>query len=162
MSYIEFFEQNHYKLENEDFLVAGFEPAMSKVQTNVQFNRISMDDIVANRDAKHMFSRYVDRLCCYDKESGKNPFLELGGLPSVTMADGKPGTGKSMIIAATATLLSDKCKILDIPFMFWPLPDNIISTYQGGSAERAIDWFRPMTDPSKLIFAPIDDAEKQS
>lgn len=159
LNHREFFEQNHYKLEHEDFTVKGFEPALAAAHTNIQFNRIAMEDIVGNRDAKHMFSRYVDRLCCYDPEVGKNPFLELGGLPSITMADGKPGTGKSMIIAATATLLSDKCKMLDMPFMFWPLPDNIISTYQGGSAERAIEWFRPMTDPGKLIFAPIDDAE---
>lgn len=159
LAHRQFFEQTHYKLEHEDFSVKGFEPAANSQANSIQFNTTRMDDIVGNRDAKHMFSRYVDRLCCYDAASGKNPMLELGGLPAVTMADGKPGTGKSMIIAATATLLSERCKELDMPFLFWPLPENIISTYQGGSAERAMEWFRPMTDASKIIFAPIDDAE---
>jgi hypothetical protein len=49
--------------------------------------------------------------------------------------------------------------VLKVPFLFWPLPENIISTFQGGSAERAIEWFRPMQDTGKIVFAPIDDAE---
>ncbi|NNC94436.1 MAG: AAA family ATPase [Chitinophagales bacterium] len=157
--YLSFFENNHYKLEHSDFIIQGFESGFSSSVHSVTFNKIRMEEIVANREAKHMFKRFAERLLCHDFEEGRNPMLELGGLPSITMGDGRPGTGKSMLIAATATFIQEKADWLGIPFLFWPLPDNIISTYQGGSAERAIEWFRPMNDAHKIIFAPIDDAE---
>ncbi|MBX2846442.1 MAG: ATP-binding protein [Saprospiraceae bacterium] len=159
LSFTEFYTNVHYKLEGTDFILDGFESTFSAAATSIQFNKTKMEDIVANHDAKHMFKRFAERLLCHDVTVGKNPMLELGGLPSITMADGKPGTGKSMLIAATATMIAERCEWLDIPFLFWPLPENIISTFQGGSAERAIEWFRPMQDASKIIFAPIDDAE---
>jgi hypothetical protein len=156
---VNLFADQHYKLENSDFILQGFELASEVRVKGMAFNRISMDEIVANKDAKHLFRRYAERLLCYDFTTSRNPMLALGGLPSITMADGKPGTGKSMLIAATATLLKERCDDLGYPFLFWPLPENIISTYQGGSAERAIEWFKPLQDTSKIVFAPIDDAE---
>ena len=95
----------------------------------------------------------------YDFEAKKNPFQELGGFMPVFMGYGIPGTGKSMLIAAIATRLKEHCDNLDIPFLFHPMPDTLISTFQGGSAEKMVEWMKPMQDPSKLIFAPIDDAE---
>ena len=77
----------------------------------------------------------------------------------VFMGYGIPGTGKSMLIAAIATRLKEHCDHLDIPFLFHPMPDTLISTFQGGSAEKMVEWMKPMQDPTKLIFAPIDDAE---
>lgn len=159
LKFADFFVNNHYKVENTEFTLQGFESTTVSASTSMEFNPVRMEAIIANKEAKHMFKRYAERLLCYDLTTGKNPMLELGGLPSVTMADGKPGTGKSMLIAATATILKEKCEELGIPFLFWPLPENIISTYQGGSAERAMEWFRPMQDKNKIIFAPIDDAE---
>ncbi len=155
----EFFTAQNYKLEHSDFTVQGFEVAYNAQVKGVEFNATRMEDIVANEQAKHMFRRFAERLLCYDLNEQKNPMLVLGGMPSITMADGKPGTGKSMLIAAVATMLQERCEVLKLPFLFWPLPENIISTFQGGSAERAIEWFRPMQDTGKIVFAPIDDAE---
>ena len=157
--YLDPFLSNHYKLEGSDFLVQGFEHSQRISVRGSEFNRIRMEEIVANKEAKHLFKRYAERLLCYDFETRKNPMNELGGLPAITMADGKPGTGKSMLIAAMATLLQEKCEMLDYNFLFWPLPETIVSTYQGGTAERAMEWFKPMQDPGKIIFAPVDDAE---
>jgi hypothetical protein len=84
---------------------------------------------------------------------------DLGGLSLVNLGHGEPGTGKSMIIAAVATLLADHCKTLGIPFLFWPMPDTIVSTFQGGSAERMMKWMSVTRDPTRIIYAPIDDAE---
>lgn len=159
LQYAEFFTRQHYKLEHSDFTVQGFALRAHARVHAVEFNRVEWNQIVANREAKHQFRRYAERLLCYDPEAQKNPMLEFGGLPSIAMGDGKPGTGKSMLIAAMATYLDDLCKHIGRSFLFWPLPDNIISTYQGGSAERAMDWFRPIQDPGKIVFAPIDDAE---
>lgn len=156
----DFYTNQSYKLVESNFTIHGFEPPTSHSGAkSMVFNKVEFDQIVGNTEAKHAFKRYVERLLCFDMKTGKNPMMELGGLPAITMADGKPGTGKSMMIAAVATKLQEKCKWLDIPFLFWPLPENIISTYQGGSAERAMEWFKPMQTKDKLIFAPIDDAE---
>lgn len=159
LKYSEAFTRNHYKLEGTDFVIQGFDKQSSARVKGMQFNPTRMEDIVANKQAKHLFKRYAERLLCYDFEAKKNPINELGGLPSITMADGKPGTGKSMLIAATATLIQERCDQLGYPFLFWPLPETIVSTFQGGTAERAMEWFRPMQDPNKIVFAPIDDAE---
>ncbi len=159
LKYTDYFTNNNYKLEHTDFVLQGFETSFSTTVHGIAFNDVKMEEIVANKEAKHMFRRFAERLLCHDLEKGKNPMLELGGLPAITMGEGKPGTGKSMLIAATATLLKERCEMLGIPFLFWPLPENIISTYQGGSAERALEWFKPMADSNKIIFAPIDDAE---
>lgn len=159
LKYTEAFTENHYKLENTEFILHGFESQSSVRVKGMQFNPIRMEAIVANKQAKHLFKRYAERLLCYDFDAKKNPINELGGLPSITMADGKPGTGKSMLIAATATLIQERCDQLGYPFLFWPLPETIVSTFQGGTAERAMEWFRPMQDPNKIVFAPIDDAE---
>jgi len=156
---VEFFTSQNYKLEHSDFTVQGFDVAYSTQVKGIEFNATRMEEIVANEEAKHMFRRFAERLLCYDLIEQKNPMLVLGGMPSITMADGKPGTGKSMLIAAVATMLKERCEVLNMPFLFWPLPENIISTFQGGSAERAIEWFRPMQDTGKIVFAPIDDAE---
>ncbi|NNJ55092.1 MAG: AAA family ATPase [Bacteroidia bacterium] len=159
LKYSEIFTQNHYKLENSEFVLQGFETHSAARVKGMQFNPTRMEEIVSNKEAKHMFKRYAERLLCYDIDAKKNPMNELGGLPSITMADGKPGTGKSMLIAATATLLQERCDQLGLHFLFWPLPENIVSTFQGGTAERAMEWFKPMQDPNKIVFAPIDDAE---
>lgn len=159
LKYGEAFDQNHYKLENSEFVLQGFETQSSVRVKGMQFNPTRMEAIVANKQAKHLFKRYAERLLCYDFDAKKNPINELGGLPSITMADGKPGTGKSMLIAATATLIQERCDQLGYPFLFWPLPETIVSTFQGGTAERAMEWFKPMQDPNKIVFAPIDDAE---
>lgn len=159
LNYIDFFTNNHYQVEGTDFIIKGFETESQSPHQSIEFNKIEMSDIVANKAAKHMYKRYVERLLCYDFETHKNPIQELGGMPNITMGDGKPGTGKSMLIAATASLLHEQCQKLGYQFLFWPLPENIISTYQGGSAERAVEWFKPIRDPNKIVFAPIDDAE---
>jgi hypothetical protein len=49
--------------------------------------------------------------------------------------------------------------MIGIPFLFWPLPDNVISTFQGGSAERMIPWMQRMQDKDKIVYGSIDDAE---
>ncbi len=90
----DFFTSQNYKLEHSDFTVQGFEVAYTAQVKGVEFNATRMEDIVANEQAKHMFRRFAERLLCYDLNEQKNPMLVLGGMPSITMADGKPGTGK--------------------------------------------------------------------
>ncbi|WP_336128925.1 AAA family ATPase [Mesoflavibacter sp. CH_XMU1422-2] len=159
LEYTETIVDRTYKLENSDFAISGWENTFQGTAKSVEFNKIKFEQIVGNRDAKHFARRLTERMLSYDFQAQKNPFQELGGFMPVFMGYGIPGTGKSMLIAAIATRLKEHCDNLDIPFLFHPMPDTLISTFQGGSAEKMVDWMKPLQDPTKLIFAPIDDAE---
>ncbi|WP_458626315.1 AAA family ATPase [Winogradskyella sp. PC D3.3] len=159
LEYTETIVDRTYKLENSEFAISGWENTFSGTAKSIEFNKIQFEQIVGNRDAKHFARRLTERMLSYDFEAKKNPFQELGGFMPVFMGYGIPGTGKSMLIAAIATRLKEHSDNLDIPFLFHPMPDTLISTFQGGSAEKMVEWMKPLQDPSKLIFAPIDDAE---
>ena len=159
LEYTETIVDRTYKLENSEFAVSGWDNVFQGTAKSIEFNKIQFEQIVGNRDAKHFGRRLTERMLSYDFEAKKNPFQELGGFMPVFMGYGIPGTGKSMLIASIATKLKEHSDNLDIPFLFHPMPDTLISTFQGGSAEKMVEWMKPMQDPSKLIFAPIDDAE---
>ncbi|MBW2938805.1 AAA family ATPase [Aureisphaera sp. CAU 1614] len=159
LEYTESITDRTYKLEKSEFAVSGWENVFEGTAKSVEFNKIKFEEIVGNRDAKHFARRLTERMLSYDFAAKKNPFQELGGFMPVFMGYGIPGTGKSMLIAAIATRLKEHCDNLDIPFLFHPMPDTLISTFQGGSAEKMVQWMKPLQDPSKIIFAPIDDAE---
>lgn len=159
LEYTDTITDRTYKLEKSEFAVSGWENVFEGSAKSVEFNKIKFEQIVGNRDAKHFARRLTERMLSYDFVAKKNPFQELGGFMPVFMGYGIPGTGKSMLIAAIATRLKEYCDALDIPFLFHPMPDTLISTFQGGSAEKMVQWMKPLQDPTKLIFAPIDDAE---
>ncbi|MBT8324907.1 MAG: ATP-binding protein [Winogradskyella sp.] len=159
LEYTETIVDRTYKLENSEFAVSGWNNVFEGVAKSVEFNQIQFEQIVGNKDAKHFARRLTERMLSYDFTEKKNPFQELGGFMPVFMGYGIPGTGKSMLIAAIATRLKEHCDRLEIPFLFHPMPDTLISTFQGGSAEKMVEWMKPLQDPTRLIFAPIDDAE---
>ncbi|GAB5563146.1 MAG: AAA family ATPase [Winogradskyella sp.] len=159
LEYTDTIEDRTYKLDNSDFAVDGWNNVFSGTAVSVEFNKIQFEQIVGNKDAKHFARRLTERLMSYDFDAKKNPFQELGGFMPVFMGYGIPGTGKSMLIAAIATRLKEYSENLEIPFLFHPMPDTLISTFQGGSAEKMVEWMKPLQDPTRLIFAPIDDAE---
>lgn len=159
LEYTDTIEDRTYKLEKSDFVVDGWNNVFAGTAVSVEFNKIQFEQIVGNKDAKHFARRLTERLLSYDFEAKKNPFQELGGFMPVFMGYGIPGTGKSMLIAAIATRLKEHSDNLEIPFLFHPMPDTIVSTFQGGSAEKMVEWMKPLQDPTRLIFAPIDDAE---
>ncbi|MEK7643028.1 MAG: AAA family ATPase [Patescibacteria group bacterium] len=152
------FTCRHYKLEGSEFTVSGFD--VEHVSGgSVEFRRVEFNEIVGNRDAKHAGRRLIDRLACYDPTVKKNPMFELGGFVFLTLGHGKPGTGKSMQIAAIATALADRCQWLGLRFKFHPLPETIVSTFQGGSAEHMDAYMRAFSDPMSIVYGAIDDAE---
>lgn len=159
LKYTDAFEGKQYKLEGEDFTIEGFSVPEIRLTGSVSFNRIEWGDIVGNTMYKHSSKRTIQFLMCYDVERKMNPINELGGFPSVTMEYGPPGTGKSMGISATATELGDRCADLGISFLFHPIPQTVVSTYQGGSSENMEKWFRGTTVQDSIIYAPIDDGD---
>ncbi|MCI5126692.1 MAG: AAA family ATPase, partial [Candidatus Electrothrix sp. AR5] len=159
LHYTEPFSNKGYKLEGEEFTIEGFTAHTVRVSGSVDFNRLEWGDIVGNTMYKHSSKRTIQFLMCYDTERKMNPINELGGFPAVTMEYGPAGTGKSMGISATATELDDRCKDLGIKFLYHPVPQSVVSTYQGGSSENMEKWFRPTISPDMIIYAPIDDGD---
>ncbi len=153
------FENKAYKLEGEDFTIEGFTEHNTDVTGSQSFNRLDWEQIVGNTMYKHSSKRTIQFLMCYDAERQMNPINELGGFPGITMEYGPAGTGKSMGISATATELSDRCKDLGLNFLYHPIPQTVVSTYQGGSSENMKKWFVPTTNPEMIIYAPIDDGD---
>ena len=159
LKYAEPFTNVSYQLDDSDFVVSGFDLLRHTVAVSAEFKRVDFNEIVGNQAAKHAARRLASRLACYDLKKKSNPFAELGGLQTIWMGFGKPGTGKTMSIAATATEIDRLCSIVGLPFLFWPLPDNIISTFQGGSGERMLDWTKRFADQDKIVYGTIDDGE---
>ncbi|MBI2056202.1 MAG: AAA family ATPase [Candidatus Sungbacteria bacterium] len=158
-AYLEPFTSCTYQLEESEFNVQGFETEISGGRVSVEFKRTSIEEMVGNRDAKHHASRLTNSLLTYSPKDKRNPMFDLGGFTTVILGHGKPGTGKSMMISVTATQLNDRCKEYNYPFLFWQMPDTMVSSFQGKSAEHMYNWISALRDTSKIIYAPIDDAE---
>ncbi|MFA6594589.1 MAG: AAA family ATPase [Candidatus Buchananbacteria bacterium] len=159
LEYTEPFTAIGYKLKDEDFFVRGFKTEMGGSIVSTEFKRVDIESIVGNRDAKHFFHRLAVRTVCYKIEEKRNIMHDLGGMSEVSMGFGIPGTGKTMMIGAFSTMLYDLCQWLELPYVFDPHPPNIVSTYQGGSRERAEEWWQRILNPNRISFGPADDAE---
>lgn len=161
LKYVEPFTSNCYQLDGSDFELNGFNGNIDGPAISIEFNRISFDDIVGNKEAKHKARRLALRLCCYDPLSRKNPMMVLGALPRLRSGFGDPGTGKGMQISATATLLNELVpELVGIPFLFHPMPQSMVDSYQGNSGKKMHDWLKLFRDPTRIVYGPIDDAEQ--
>ena len=155
----EYFENVSYRLVDTGFILKGFNVPSSVIVVTNEFNTLKFEEIVGNRLAKHAAARTAQRLVCYDRERRENPFSVIGGFHTTQLGYGFPGTGKSMQIAATATLIDEYCKRIGLPFIFNPIPQALVSTYQGGSAERMELWMSRRNNTEAIVYMPIDDAE---
>jgi len=158
LEYTQFFTDITYKLAGEDFTISGFENGLNNA-ISVEFKRVDINTIVGNRDAKRFFQRLAVRTACYKVAERRNVMFDLGGMPTASIGFGIPGTGKTMMIGAFSTMLYDLCQWLELPYVFDPHPPNIVSTYQGGSRERAEEWWQRILNPDRISFGPADDAE---
>ena len=112
-----------------------------------------------NKEAKRFSDRIARFLMAYDPVRKMNPMIEFGAFPWMYIYIGQPGTGKTMLIKRVMTQVRDYCEALGRPFRVHELPNDIISTFQGGSAERFERWWSVLRNPEEIIVAPIDDAE---
>jgi len=70
-------------------------------------------------------------IMAYDFDRKLNPFVDLGGFIFTFMGDGKPGTGKTILIQMMAGLIHDYCQNAGYPF---PLARLTILTSSRGNA----------------------------
>lgn len=157
--YAESYAEVTYKLEKSEFNVSGWESVETSKIVSAEFNKVKFTNIVGNAEAKHLSMRGVGMMLAYDPVTKRNPFDAIAKYARIEIGEGDPGTGKSMIIAAIATMIEERCKWLGRRFIYNPFPKNAVSTFQGGSAENVIRWFETLRDDQSIIYMPIDDAE---
>jgi len=76
------------------------------------------------------------------------------------MGDGKPGTGKTILIQMMAGLIHDYCQNAGYPFRYQNLSTDSIDSYQGKSAQNAKAFFNNVIDPNVIGFGTIDDIDQ--
>ncbi|MBM3261777.1 AAA family ATPase [Candidatus Kaiserbacteria bacterium] len=158
LKHAEVFTENTYHLEKTDFVVRGFEaqPSSSAV---VEFKRVYEKDIVGNHEMKRMLHRLSQMILAYDFQRKMNPMLEFGAFPWLGVLQGSAGTGKSMGLSYLQTLVHDHCKALGLPFQLRPIPNAIVQSLQGASANVYEEWWRSTFNPNFICVAPVDDSE---
>jgi len=118
------------------------------------------NEIVGNHIAKYQAMKLAKMIMAYDFERKLNPFVDLGGFIFTFMGDGKPGTGKTILIQMMAGLIHDYCQNAGYPFRYQNLSTESIDSYQGKSAQNAKAFFNNVIDPNVIGFGTIDDIDQ--
>ena len=118
------------------------------------------NEIVGNHIAKYQAMKLAKMIMAYDFDRKLNPFVELGGFIFTFMGDGKPGTGKTILIQMMAGLIHDYCQNAGYPFRYQNLSTESIDSYQGKSAQNAKAFFNNVIDPNVIGFGTIDDIDQ--
>lgn len=159
LKYTEAFTSQIYVLEDSSFTITGFAGDLPGEATVVEFKRTELTEVVGNQEAKRLALRLSQFVMAYDFDAKKNPLMEIGAFPWITIFQGQAGTGKSMLLRVMQTMVSDYCKALGIPFRLHPIPNDMISSLQGESAVKYERWWSVLQNPKEIILAPVDDAE---
>lgn len=95
---LEPFTNAKWRIEADDFVVAGFSPASKAKSQTLTMSFKKPNEVVDNHIAKYQVMKLSKMLMAYDFDRKLNPFAELGGFIFTFMGDGKPGTGKTTLI----------------------------------------------------------------
>ncbi len=157
---LEAFTSANYRVEADDFPIAGFEPARKARGTALVMAFKKPEEVIGNHIAKYQAMRLSKMLMAYDFERRLNPFAELGGFIFTFMGDGKPGTGKTTLIQMMAGLIDGYAKGAGYPFRYQNLGIDTVDSYQGKSGQNAKAFITSVMDPSVIGFGTIDDIDQ--
>ena len=149
-----------WRVEADDFPIAGFTPARKARGTTLTMQFKKPEEVVGNHIAKYQAMRLAKMLMAYDFERKLNPFAELGGFIFTFMGDGKPGTGKTTLIQMMAGLLNEYCQVAGYAFRYQNLSIDQVDSYQGKSGQNAKAFISNVMDPSVIGFGTIDDIDQ--
>ena len=160
MPRLDAFTSVNYRVEEDDFQINGFTPSGRGSSTKLTMSFKKPNEIVGNHIAKYQAMKLAKMIMAYDFERKLNPFVDLGGFIFTFMGDGKPGTGKTILIQMMAGLINDYCNNAGYPFRYQNLSTESIDSYQGKSAQNAKAFFNNVIDPNVIGFGTIDDIDQ--
>ena len=149
-----------YRVEADDFDINGFTPYSRTKGSKLTMTFKKPNEIVGNHIAKYQAMKLAKMIMAYDFDRKLNPFVDLGGFIFTFMGDGKPGTGKTILIQMMAGLIHDYCQNAGYPFRYQNLSTESIDSYQGKSAQNAKSFFNNVIDPNVIGFGTIDDIDQ--
>lgn len=155
--YTEPFTSVSYTLENDDFMVAGFEPVSTKRQA-AEVKEVYPDDVIGNKTAVAAVESSMRKLFLYDPATQRNPINDFGGFESVQFFSGDPGNGKTLILSVARTLGRDFSEATGIPYQDIVVP-NMVSKMQGESTDLAQSVIRQLLDPRSVNLGIGDEWE---
>ncbi len=157
---LEGFKGSVWRVEADDFTVAGFSPASKAKSTTLTMTFKKPNEVVGNHIAKYQSMKLAKMLMAYDFDRRLNPFADLGGFIFTFMGDGAPGTGKTTLIQMMAGLMNEYCLNAGYPFRYQNLSTDNIDSYQGKSGQNAKAFINNIIDPSVIGFGTIDDIDQ--
>jgi len=160
MARLQAFTAVNYRVEEDDFNINGFTPSGRGSSTKLTMTFKKPNEIVGNHIAKYQAMKLAKMIMAYDFDRKLNPFVDLGGFIFTFMGDGKPGTGKTILIQMMAGLIHDYCQNAGYPFRYQNLSTESIDSYQGKSAQNAKAFFNNVIDPNVIGFGTIDDIDQ--
>ena len=160
MNGLDRFTNSHYKLEDSEFSIKGFEiPGKTRSDALVMDFR-KPEEVVGNHLAKSASLRLAKMMMCYDFDAKTSPFVSLGGHVFTFMGDGFPGTGKTTLIQMICGLLNDYCKVAGYPFRYQNFGVDEVSEFQGMSGRNCRAFLDRILDPRAIGFGTIDDIDQ--
>lgn len=158
--YLNFFTNYNFKIENEDFILNGFEIPKNRKIEKIVMNFKKPEEVIGNHIAKAQALRLSKMLMAYDFKEKKNPFVEIGGFNFTFLGDGKPGTGKTTLIQMMAGVIQDYCNVAQYPFRYENFSIDEIDSYQGKSGQNIKGMIERIIDPNVIGFGTIDDIDQ--
>jgi len=149
-----------YAVEADSFHLSGFSRPGAKRKTSLAVQFKKPEEVVGNHIAKAQALRLAKMMACHDFETGKNPFVDLGGFVFTFIGDGNPGTGKTTLIQMTAGLLKQYCDVGGYGFHYENFGVDNISEFQGKSGQNCKAFIDRVLDPRGIGFGTIDDVDQ--
>ncbi len=154
------FEQNHIRLDADDFELNGFDIRDRGKRKKLVMNFKKPNEVVGNHIAKYQATKLAKMLMAYDFDKQLNPFVDLGGFLFTFIGDGFPGTGKTTLIQMIAGLIKDYCDVANYPFHYENFGVDQISSYQGKSGQNCKQFITNVLDPKVIGFGTVDDIDQ--
>ncbi|MFC1609100.1 AAA family ATPase [Patescibacteria group bacterium] len=159
--YSETFTQLRYAIEGSGFTIEGFDLEYADVEVEaVELKEVQFDEVIGNHIAKSRFKRAIEFLGLYNPDAKDNATRKLAGFPSVVMIQGKPGGGKTLLMSAVGTYARMIAQNTRAPLKIIMYPRNLVSKYQGVSAERVDRFWKSTNDPRYIWVIIMDEAEE--
>ncbi len=154
------FEQNHIRLDADDFELNGFDIRDRGKRQKLVMNFKKPNELIGNHIAKYQAIKLTKMMMAYDFDRQLNPFVDLGGFLFTFIGDGNPGTGKTTLIQMIAGLIKDYCDVANYPFYYENFGVDQISSYQGKSGQNCKQFISNVLNPKVIAFGTVDDIDQ--